>query len=103
MGWSRLRNGPWPRLNHLRARGVGRSIGDENGWHAQHAALGPLGDPLTGREPLEITSGEVFMIEVAGELKQTRMEYRHLGRSKGEYYSVDGYALRDGLRAGFSD
>jgi len=56
----------------------------------------------------EITSGDRFRIEVDGELKVTRMEFRHFtGTMKarelfgqaGEYYSADGYHLRDGLRA----
>lgn len=51
-----------------------------------------------GREPVEITSGYPFRVEVEGELRLTRMEYRHSDRG-GEYYSVDGYCLRDGLRA----
>src|SRR5262249_39882636 len=33
--------------------------------------------------------------EVGGELKLTRMEYDHAAR---QYYSVNGYPLRDGLR-----
>jgi hypothetical protein len=51
---------------------------------------------------LELTSGDVFRVEVAGELelRVTRMGFRHYGRG-GEYYSVDGYPLRDGLRAAF--
>jgi len=61
-----------------------------------------------GRQPVEITSGELFRVEVNGELKPTRMEFRHFtgpmkGRTlrglHGEYYSVDGYWLRDDLRA----
>jgi hypothetical protein len=61
-----------------------------------------------GHAPVEITSGEPFRIEVDGELKLTRMEFRHFegplkGRGyrgqPGEYYSTDGYWLRDGLRA----
>jgi hypothetical protein len=60
-----------------------------------------------GREPVEITSGELFRVEVDGQLEPTRMEYRHFedpqGRryrvQPGEYYSVDGYKLRDGLLA----
>ena len=54
-----------------------------------------------GREPIEITSGEPFRVEVDGakELQLTRMEYRHLRRGGGEYFSVDDYQLRDGLRA----
>jgi hypothetical protein len=47
------------------------------------------------REPFELTSGDVFRVEVDGELRLTRME--HLW---GEgYYSIDGYKLRDGMRA----
>ena len=60
-----------------------------------------------GRAPVEITSGEIFRIEVDGELRPTLMEFRHFagplkGRlyrgQPGEYYSVDGYWLRNGLR-----
>jgi hypothetical protein len=48
-----------------------------------------------GREPFELTSGDVFRIEVGGKLQITRM-----GHLWGEgYYSVDGYKLRDGMRA----
>jgi hypothetical protein len=50
-----------------------------------------------GREPVEITSGERFRIEFLGEMRLTRMEFRHSPRRG--YYSVDGYPLRDGLRA----
>ena len=55
-----------------------------------------------GREPVEITSGELFRIEVAGakELKLTRMEYDQIDR---QYYSIDGYLLRDGLRAAIGE
>jgi hypothetical protein len=54
-----------------------------------------------GQEPIEITSGEPFRVEVDGakELQLTRMEYRNLRRGGGEYFSVDDYQLRDGLRA----
>jgi Domain of unknown function (DUF5348) len=49
----------------------------------------------TGREPFELTSGDVFRVEVGGKLQVTRM-----GHLWGEgYYSVDGYKLRDGMRA----
>ena len=48
-----------------------------------------------GREPFELTSGDVFRVEVDGKLQITRMG--HL--SGGGYYSVDGYKLRDGMRA----
>jgi hypothetical protein len=50
-----------------------------------------------GRAPVEINSGDVFRIEVPGEagLRRTRMEHMD-----GEgYYSVNGYNLRDGVRA----
>jgi hypothetical protein len=50
-----------------------------------------------GFDPIEITSGDVFRVEVPGEagLRRTRMEHM-----QGEgYYSVNGYNLRDGLRA----
>jgi len=51
-----------------------------------------------GRDAVEITSGEVFRVEVDGELRATRMEHEW-----GEgYYSVDGYKLRDGMRAAIS-
>jgi hypothetical protein len=54
-----------------------------------------------GQEPLEITSGQPFRVEVDGakELQLIRMEYRHLRRGGGEYFSVDAYQLRDCLRA----
>jgi hypothetical protein len=61
-----------------------------------------------GRVPIEITSGDVFRVEVDGELKLTRMEFRHFGGpmkgrvyrgQTGEYHSIDGYPLRDGVRA----
>jgi hypothetical protein len=45
-----------------------------------------------GRDPVEITSGELFRVEVDGELRLTRME--HLW---GEGYYC-GYPLRDGMR-----
>ena len=58
-----------------------------------------------GIEPVEINSGDDFLIEVEGqpELKITRMEFWHFGGplkgreyrdGPGEYYSVDGYHLR---------
>ena len=58
-----------------------------------------------GREPVEITSGELFRVEVEGakELQLTRMEYRHLPGGDGAYYSVDGYPLRDGLRTAIGE
>jgi Domain of unknown function (DUF5348) len=55
-----------------------------------------------GREPVEITSGELFRVEVDGELQITRMEFRHRERGVAQlagYYSVDGIELRNGLRA----
>jgi hypothetical protein len=66
-----------------------------------------------GRKPVEITSGEVFRVEVDGKLQITRMEYRHFdddpirhrqSRGKpGEYYSVDGFELRSGMRAAIGE
>ena len=51
------------------------------------------------REPVEITSGELFRVEFAGQLKLTRIEYQ-----PGDgYYSVDIYSLRDGLRAAIGE
>jgi Domain of unknown function (DUF5348) len=47
-----------------------------------------------GREPFELTSGDVFRVEVDGELQITRMEHLSEG-----YYSIEGYPLRDGMRA----
>jgi hypothetical protein len=47
--------------------------------------------------PYELTSGDVFRVEVDGELKVTRMEFAH--GNPGQYYSVDHYPLRGGLRA----
>ena len=60
-----------------------------------------------GWAPVEITNGELFRVEVPGKegLHLTRMEFRHKETIRGSvaqlagYYSVDGYALRDGLRA----
>jgi hypothetical protein len=48
-----------------------------------------------GRDPVQNKSGELFRVEVDGELKLTRMEYA----PRNGYYSVDGYPLFDGLRA----
>jgi hypothetical protein len=52
---------------------------------------------MPGGETVEITSGEVFRVEVEGKegLQPTRMEHAH----PGGYYAVEGYPLRDGLRA----
>ena len=53
-----------------------------------------------GRDPFEITTGDVFRVEVNRKLKPTRMEYAH-GEEKGggAYYSIDGFRLADDLRA----
>jgi hypothetical protein len=53
---------------------------------------------LPGRVPAEITSGDLFRIEVDGVLRITRMEYEQDG-SGGEFYCIDGFELRDGVRA----
>jgi hypothetical protein len=52
--------------------------------------------------PVEITSGELFRVEVDGVegLQLTRMEYNNSGR---RYYSFDGYELRDGWRAAIGE
>jgi hypothetical protein len=60
-----------------------------------------------GRDPIEITSGDVFRVEVPGaypEMQRTRMEFLHHEEGGGgEYYSVNGYRLRDGLRAAIGE
>ena len=50
-----------------------------------------------GEAAWEISPGTIIRLEVGGELKQTRMDYSH--DRPGGYYSIDGYTLRDGLRA----
>jgi hypothetical protein len=52
---------------------------------------------MPGHDPVEITSGEVFRVEVEGKegLQPARMEHA----TPGGYYAVEGYPLRDGLRA----
>ena len=50
-----------------------------------------------GETPHEITSGDLFHIEFAGKLHLTRMKFRYSPRRG--YYTVDGYPLRDRLRA----
>ena len=57
-----------------------------------------------GQRPVEITSGELFRVEVEGkpDLQLTRMDYQHCDHGGG-YYSVDGYPLGDGLRAAFGE
>ena len=49
----------------------------------------------SGKSPVEIASGDAFRIEVDGKMRPTRMEFEG-GRG---YHSVDGYALRSGMRA----
>lgn len=59
-----------------------------------------------GHVPHEITSGELFRVEVGSLMKPTRMEYAHGeegGGAEGTYYSVHGYALRDGLKAAMGE
>jgi hypothetical protein len=55
-------------------------------------------------DPVEITGGEVFRVEVNGRLRATRMEFRHHSKpapngEPGKYYSIDDYQLREGMRA----
>src|SRR5262245_61615954 len=52
-----------------------------------------------GRAPYELTSGDVFRVEVGGKLVTTRMEFAHGRTDGGAYYSVDEYELRSGMRA----
>jgi hypothetical protein len=54
-----------------------------------------------GTEPVVITSGTLFRIEVSGKegLHLTRMQHM-LGEG---YYSVQGHNLRDGLRAAIGE
>jgi hypothetical protein len=49
-----------------------------------------------GHDPVEISSGELFRVEVDGALQVRRMEYAHDGRG---YYAVGGPELRSGMRA----
>jgi hypothetical protein len=58
-----------------------------------------------GRDPWEITSGEVIYVQVAGKiaLQATRIEFAHRAQFEGEYVSMDGYPLKDGLRAALGD
>ena len=58
-----------------------------------------------GHEPVEITSGDVFLVEVPGfGLVPTRLEFGHKQHpgvvvELPGYYSIDGFPLRDGMRA----
>ena len=71
------------------------------------------GSSLHCRAPVEITSGELFRIEVGGKLQVIRLEFRHFNDDAlrhrqsrgqaGEYYCVDNYELRAGLRAAIGD
>ena len=54
-----------------------------------------------GRKPVKITSGERFRVEFLGEMRHTRMKFRDSPRRS--YYTVDGYPLRDGLRAAIGE
>jgi len=56
----------------------------------------------SGKNPIEIYDGASFWLEVDGRMKKTRMEFREstLHGLPGEFYSSDGYWIRDGLRAG---
>lgn len=61
---------------------------------------GRWGITYPGEMPYEITSGDQFYIEVpgGGALALTRMEFGYI-KGRGQYYSVDGHQLRNGLRA----
>ena len=70
----------------------------DNEGTLQRATADRWGIAWPGLKPVTIPHGEVFLLEVAGELKRTRIEYR-----SGDSHSVDGYPLRAGLRASFFD
>ena len=53
-------------------------------------------------QPYEITSSEVFVVEIEGRMRITRMEFAH-GRNGGRYVSVDGFRLFEGMRAANGD
>jgi hypothetical protein len=52
-----------------------------------------------GRSPVAIVEGEVFELEVAGEMKLARMERRRRPDGTNEWVTAQGYELRDGMRA----
>ena len=52
-----------------------------------------------GREPVRIVEREVFMVEVGGKMKRTRLAQG----SDCKYRSSTGLELRDGMRAGLYD
>jgi hypothetical protein len=54
-----------------------------------------------GETPQELTAGDLFLIEFAGKLQLKRMKCRY--RPRHGYYTVDGYPLRDGLRAAIGE
>jgi hypothetical protein len=54
---------------------------------------------VSGREPVRILAGEVFMVKVAGKMKRTRLAQR----ADGKYHSTTGLELRDGMQARFFD
>jgi hypothetical protein len=54
-----------------------------------------------GEAPHEITAGDLFLIEFAGNLQLTRMKFRHSPRRG--YNCVDGDPLCDGLRAAIGE
>src|SRR5215472_13233759 len=79
------KRGEYARISPRRAEGA--SMSEKEGT-LRMMASGRWAVYRPGRLPVEITSGELFRVEVAGELKLTRMEYNHTDR---QYYSVDGY------------
>ena len=88
-------------FTHARPRRAeGNAMADKEGTlQLQPSGLWAVRRP--GREPDEITSGELFHVEFLGEMRLTRMEFRHSPRRG--YYTVDGYPLRDGLRAAIGE
>lgn len=63
-------------------------------------ANGYWGIEYAEKRPDEIHSGDMIYLEIPGgnALLLTRIEYDH---GKRNFYSVDGYPLRDGARASF--
>jgi hypothetical protein len=54
-----------------------------------------------GETAHEIRAGDLFRVEFAGKLYLTRIEFRQSPRRG--YYTVDGFPLRDGLRAAIGE
>jgi hypothetical protein len=73
------------------------AMNDEGTLKLQPSGLWAVCRPW--RPPVQIESGNVFRVDVDGDLKLMQMGYRHFAGGGGEYYSVNGFKLRNGLRA----